>query len=57
MKFQTNDRELGCLLMALNASKPETSHSNRKRKVRAFEQCDLERIEELTMPGSPRGSG
>jgi hypothetical protein len=45
MKFQTNDRELGCLLMALNASKPETSHSNRKRKVRAFEQCDLERIE------------
>jgi hypothetical protein len=52
MKFQTTDRELVCLLVALNNSKPEPSHNRRKCKSRAYEQLQLERVEALiTQPG------
>ena len=52
MKFPTNDRELVCLYMALSGAQPETSHRNRKQKVRAFQQLQLDpRIEELASPG------
>lgn len=54
MKFTTNDRELVCLYMALSGAQPETNHSNRKRKNRAFEQLGLERIEVLALPGGAR---
>jgi hypothetical protein len=51
MKITTNERELGCLLQALNGLKPEGNHSNRKRKIRAFEQLGLEKLEEKVLPG------
>ena len=51
MKITTNDRELICLLIAVNGLQPETSQSLRKRKTRAFEQLQLERIEALALPG------
>ena len=54
MKITTNDRELVCLYMALTGSKPESNHSNRKRKNRAFDELQLERIEELALPGGAR---
>jgi hypothetical protein len=54
MKFQTNDRELVCFLIALNNTKPEASHSNRKRKRRAYEHLQLERIELLAATGAAR---
>jgi hypothetical protein len=54
MKLTTSDRELVCILIALNSAKPETSHSSRKRKLRAFEQLGLERLEELASPGGER---
>jgi len=54
MKITTNDRELVCLYMALTGSKPESNHTNRKRKNRAFDQLDLERIEGLAIPGGAR---
>ena len=56
MKFTTNDRELVCLYMALSGAQPETNHSNRKRKNRAFDQLDLERIEGLALPGGARNA-
>ena len=56
MKFPTNDRELVCLYMALSGAQAETNHSNRKRKNRAFEQLQLERIEELALPGGARNA-
>ncbi len=56
MRLPTNDRELICLLIAMNSSKAETSHSGRKRKLRAFEQLGLERLEVLAMPGGDRAS-
>jgi hypothetical protein len=54
MKVTTNDRELVCIFMALSGAQPETSHSNRKRKNRAFDQLDLERIEGMALPGGTR---
>jgi hypothetical protein len=54
MKLTTNDRELICVLIALNGIKPEASHSARKRKMRAFEQLGLERLEDLAQPGKER---
>ena len=54
MKLTTNERELVCVLIALNSAKPENSHSNRKRKIRAFEQLGLERLEDLAQPGHER---
>ena len=54
MKLTTNDRDLVCVLIALNSAKPEASHSARKRKMRAFEQLGLERLEELAQPGHER---
>jgi hypothetical protein len=56
MKVTTNDRDLVCLYMALSGSQAETSHSNRKRKNRAFEQLDLERVEGLAIPGGSRAA-
>ena len=54
MKIATTDRELVCLYMALVGSRPESSHSNRKRKTRAFEELQLERVEMLAVPGGAR---
>jgi hypothetical protein len=56
MKIQTDDREQVCLLVAINGLKPETSHSGRRRKTRAFEQLGLVRIEELGLPGGERAT-
>jgi hypothetical protein len=56
MKLTTDARELVCVLIALNTSKPEVSHSSRKRKLRAFEQLGLERLEELAQPGGERAT-
>jgi hypothetical protein len=56
MKIKTDDRELLCLLVALNGLRPETSHSNRRRKSLAFDQLGLERIEELALPGRERST-
>lgn len=54
MKLKTNDRELFCLLVALNSLKPETTHTGRRRKDRAFDELQLTRIEESVLPGSER---
>jgi hypothetical protein len=51
MKFQTTDRELVCMLIALNSARPEQSHSARKRKDRAYDELQLIRIEEQAAPG------
>lgn len=50
MKFKTNDRELVCLLIALNTARPEASHSSRRRKDRAYDELQLTRIEEAAAP-------
>jgi hypothetical protein len=54
MKLTTNDRELVCLLIALNGAAPEASHVARKRKVRCYDQLDMERIGGLAQPGAER---
>jgi hypothetical protein len=56
MKLKTTEQELGNIMIALNLSRPEASHSNRKRKMRAFEQLGLETLEALAQPGQPRAN-
>lgn len=54
MKISTNDRELVCIMVALNGAHPEASHGNRKRKLRCYDQMNMERLEALAQPGGER---